>query len=330
MKYVSMLLVGMTLAGCGSRGAVTETMADDSARGRIATAYDGPRIKVAVGRFEEFAGAKALFEQLEWPGMADLVTEQATTALVQTGRVAVLERAQLDRVIANINTETEGDKAAYFNQETTVKAGSFEGAQAVLIGSITEFEPNVSKSESSLLYKALAGLTFHEKRAVVGVELRIVDQTTGRIIVAASGRGDITQSKTTAGAQIKDVKIGTEKFARTPIGEALRNAVDDALETMIPKLPDIDWVGRIALANKKQVYIEGGSELNLKPGDHFQILRRGDEIRSAGGELIGHQETQIGMCTVISVQKKMTVAQIDELVGTPPAKGDLVRLPDGE
>jgi hypothetical protein len=78
------------------------------------------------------------------------------------------------------------------------------------------------------------------------------------------------------------------------------------------------------------VYIEGGSELNLKPGDHFQILRRGDEIRSAGGELIGHQETQIGMCTVISVQKKMTVAQIDELVGTPPAKGDLVRLPDGE
>lgn len=79
----------------------------------------------------------------------------------------------------------------------------------------------------------------------------------------------------------------------------------------------------------EKVYIEGGSDLNLKPGDEFQLLRRGDEIRNSNGELLGFQEQLLGRVKVRSVHSKMTIADVLEITeGEAPQIGDLVRLPD--
>ena len=98
---------------------------------RLATAYNGPKIRVAVGEFKELEGAEELFENMEWE-VAPSLTDQITTALVQSGRVAVLERQQIKKVTGNL--DLEGNLGKYFDKKTTAKKGKLLGAQAVLLG----------------------------------------------------------------------------------------------------------------------------------------------------------------------------------------------------
>ena len=100
---------------------------------------------------------------------------------MNTGRVAVLERQQINKVIGNLKLEKEGASSKYFDQATTKKTGKLLGAQAILIGAVTEFEPDVSGADGGLRLGQLGGLRYHTDKAVVGVDVRLVDQESGKI-----------------------------------------------------------------------------------------------------------------------------------------------------
>ena len=123
-----------------------QTSVDD----RIARSYNGPKIRVAVGEIKELEAALELYRELGWSGIGPSLTDQITTGLVNTGRVAVLERQQINKVIGNLKLEKEGASSKYFDQATTKKTGKLLGAQAILIGAVTEFEPDVSGADGGL------------------------------------------------------------------------------------------------------------------------------------------------------------------------------------
>ncbi|MCB9523590.1 MAG: hypothetical protein H6702_09420 [Myxococcales bacterium] len=325
------LIAAAALAGCGGGNinakamAAAEDRAAASTADRIATAYAGPKLRVAVGRFTVLEAAQALFEEFGWADLGPLMGEQVLTGLVQTNRVAVLERAQLDKVVANLNTETQGDMAQYFDQETTAETGKLLGAQAVLVGSITDFQPNVSGADATIAMPLLANLTWHKEKAVVAVEMRLVEQQTGRIIVAASGRGEMTTNEAGADISYKDLKVGTSTFGNTPIGEATRMAAREALEGLVGQLQKTPWEGDIASVDASgKVYIQAGADLSLKKGDVFEALRRGEPITDPDGNVLGYQEERLGTVEIQAVLPKLSVAAVIE--GEAPAAGDRVRL----
>ncbi|MGB0646909.1 MAG: CsgG/HfaB family protein, partial [Bradymonadia bacterium] len=204
----SLILASTLSLACGAQKHVKSAMQEveiapqkagnASVDARIAQSYNGPKIRVAVGEIKELEAALELYKELGWSGIGPSLTDQITTGLVNTGRVAVLERQQINKVIGNLKLEKESASAKYFNQATTKKTGKLLGAQAILIGAVTEFEPDVSGADGGLNLGQLGGLRYHTDKAVVGVDVRLVDQESGKILAAANGKGEIETN--TAGA----------------------------------------------------------------------------------------------------------------------------------
>jgi curli biogenesis system outer membrane secretion channel CsgG len=324
----------LALTGCGGAAKVPDLPAEEveekvqtrSMADRIATAYGGPKIRVAVGDFSELEATRALFDELGWKGVAPMLTEQITTGLVETGRVAVLERSQLGTVVGNMETEKSGDMAKYFDQSTTVEKGRFLGAQAILVGQITQFEPNVSGGGGGVDFGSIAGLKYHQDKAVVGIDVRLVDQETGRVLHAAHAEASIMSHE--AEGHLSYVGIGLESnaFARTPLGKATRKAGDKALKALVEGLQQMPWEGGIVdVKGPEKVFIDAGAELNLKKGDRFRIIHRGDAIQGPDGSVLGYDDAEGGYLELVLVQPKMSVAKVVE--GETPKAGDRVRLP---
>lgn len=324
----------LTLA-CGAQQQVksvmkeVETSTQETSRSsvdeRIAQSYSGPKIRVAVGKIQELEAALELYKELGWSGIGPSLTDQITTGLVNTGRVAVLERQQIGKVIGNLKLEKEGASSKYFNQATTKKTGKLLGAQAILIGAVTEFEPDVSGADGGLNLGQLGGLRYHTDKAVVGVDVRLVDQESGKILAAANGKGEIETNTAGATAQYQGVSFGGQAWSRTPLGSATRAAAQAALKKLVEGLVQIPWENRVVGVSGTKCFIGAGKDLNLKPGDEFELIKRGDAIKSDDGTVLGYDETTIGRIKLMSVQGKMSIATV--LGAAKAEKGMIVRLP---
>ena len=331
----SVLSLGLTLTACGAGQQVktnskelekTKPGADlATVDERIAKSYNGPKIRVAVGQIQELEAALELYKELGWSGIGPSLTDQITTGLVNTGRVAVLERQQINKVIGNLKLEKEGSHAKYFNQTTTKKTGKLLGAQAILIGAVTEFEPDVSGAEGGLNLGQMGGLRYHTDKAVVGVDVRLVDQETGKILAAANGKGEIETSTAGATAQYQGLSFGGQAWTRTPLGSATRAAALMALRKLVEGLVQIPWESRVVGTSGQKCFVGAGKDLNLKVGDEFVLIKRGDAIKSDDGSVLGYDETMTGRIKLTSVQAKMSIATV--LDGGQAEKGMIVRLP---
>ena len=319
------------VGGCGGNQKVKATsfgtpeVSKENIDDRIGKSYGGPKIRVAVGDITELDAAARLFRAMGWEGIGPMLTEQIVTGLVQTGRVAVLERQQLNKVIGNVKREKESDQSRFFNQQSTTKIGEMLGAQAVLIGAITEFEPNVSGGEGGLSVSKLGGLKYHQNKAVVGIDIRLVEQETGRVIYSAHARGEISTAKFDGRISYSGVGVGSKGWSRTPLGVATRAAGKKAIGKLVEGLKGLPWEGGIvAVKGRNKVFIDAGGDLNIRKGDRFRVIHRGEEIVGPGGERLGYDETEGGWLEVMLVQEKMSIAKMVE--GKVPKAGDRARV----
>jgi Flp pilus assembly protein TadD/TolB-like protein len=92
-------------------------------------------------------------------GLGDFAATLLTTALVEGGTVAVVERARLDALL----TEQKLGRSAHVDHATAARLGKLLGAKQVVIGNIAEFD------------------------GTVALDLRLVDVQTGRVLHASHG-----------------------------------------------------------------------------------------------------------------------------------------------
>lgn len=208
-------LLTSILAGCyGASATVVEDRAAPSVSQAQAAPYDGPQKRIAVTTFEHHAaqGGGAIGD-----GMADMLT----TALFNTGRFIVLERERLDEVM------DEQDRASSdrFRQQTAAPKGQLEGAELLIRGAITQFEPNC-RGGSAILVSG--------REACLAVNLRIVDAATGRVVNAttveatsAENRVGVVWTRGTA------LPIGLGTYRNTPMEAAIRNGIETAVRHIV-------------------------------------------------------------------------------------------------
>ncbi|MCK6575022.1 CsgG/HfaB family protein [Myxococcota bacterium] len=328
---VGALAAALFVAACGSAPpAPTKTAAVATARVTSAVQSKGPKLRVVTAPFQELEAAKALMAQMGITGVGAILGEQITTTLTETGRVMPFERAQIETIIGEQKTTKEGELAKYFDASTTVETGKFKGAQAKLVGVVTQFEPNISSKDASLDLKLLAGMKYHEDKAVVGIELRLVDATTGRILIAAPGVGEIVARSVDGEATYSGIGLKAGAYERTPLGTATRKACEKALAALTAKLDTLPWEGEVAnVAGPEKVFIDAGANVDLQPGARFRVIHRGAPVTGADGSVIGFDDTEAGVVEVVQVQEKMSIARVVEGEG-PKKAGDRVRyLPAG-
>ena len=154
--------------------------------------------------------------------------------------------------------------------------------------------------------------------------MRIIDSATGQVLdsVAAEGRAKRTGAGAVVG--IGNIAVAALKEDRTPIGAATREALAKAVNFICDRMEKLPWRGRVMEVEGSEIYLNGGSNMNLRAGDTFDVFRAGKQLKDPDtGQVLGMIEKKIGRLRVDQVQEKISIGAMTE--GEAPQRGDVVR-----
>ena len=303
---------GMPIAGIGGQEA-----APPQPTQFVLPPFDGLKKRLAVLRFEN--KVKTPIPDESWK-IGEGLTEMLTSELFKTGRFIMVERAAL----ADIVKEQELGQTGLVRGETAAKVGEILGAQLLVAGAVTEFESQSSGGGGGIGFSGL-NLALQMSNAHVGIDLRLVDSSTGQILKSHNASGTARTTSVGFGATVEGVQFGSDAFQKTPLGEATRDAIFKAVLFVASEMEALSWTGRVVQVKGKDVYVNAGSNVNLKPGLVLAAYAKGEDlIDPATGLSLGSQDTRVGTIVLRDIQERFSIGAFS---GQGVLKrGDLVRF----
>jgi len=126
-----------------------------------------------------------------WWGQYDIgkgMADQVVDALVNDGSFRVIERKKLDTVLAE--QDFAHTNRAEPNAATLAKIGKIKGVKYIIAGSITKFGgEEKSYGGGGLVKGRLGGLGLKKAKTEVSLTARMIDATTGEILMSTKGEG---------------------------------------------------------------------------------------------------------------------------------------------
>ena len=300
------LLFLLTLAGCSSM----------SWSARKDYKYDKPAL--AVITFENRSNAP-----LNWK-LGESVAELLSDSLYRTGQFRVLEREHLDAVMKEQQLQNTGITRA----ERKVPANRLKNARYLVKGSITEFA-NVNQSGLDLGVGSLriGGGGMH---AVVSIALKVTEVESGEILFSQVVTGKTYIGETAAATNYKNVTFGGTHFFQTPLGEALREALDGGVSSISEVLGHRLWQPTIASVDGRTIMLSGGKDRKMKIGSRWHVRKGGEMVRDPEtGDLLGRSVGDVvGTLLVLEVADRYSVASI--LDGNAFERGQKLELISGK
>jgi curli biogenesis system outer membrane secretion channel CsgG len=221
--------------GCTAiNNAMEPTAHEESTAAPEVANYNGPKARIAVQRFDVRA-AKANGE------IGDGLRDMLATALVQSNHFSVVERQEL----SSLMQEQELSASGAIEKSTRAKRGALKGADLIITGAVTEFEGHASGGGGGLLGGMIGGvvggLGAAMNKAHIGVDLRIVDTSTGEVIAAKKIVGEANDASLGTllggfgGGYFGGAGLGMYK--NTPMEKAVRICIDEAVKYLIAAIP---------------------------------------------------------------------------------------------
>jgi curli biogenesis system outer membrane secretion channel CsgG len=205
--------------------------------------YNGPKARIAVAQFDDRT-AKGFARIGE--GMSTMFV----TALVNSNRYIVLERDIIDEVLREQDLGASGRVLP----GTEAPVGEIEGAELLLTGAVTEFEPEKFGIGSGIVglgtlitsaalhdkYGApVAAATFTESH--VAIDVRVMDLTTSRIVASVSveGSGQDWGGFVAAevGGGMSRLPLAFGGFQKAATEKAVRKVIDLAVAAVTLQFP---------------------------------------------------------------------------------------------
>jgi curli biogenesis system outer membrane secretion channel CsgG len=176
--------------------------------------------------------------------------DQMSSLLHQCRRFDVIERAQLEQLLKEQNME------GIVKPGELAKPGLVQGVKYLCIGKVTNFRIKVDEANKgagttntgflSSLTKSIGEVGYNQRDVKIttdcGVDLRLVDPTTGKVAVAHFAEFKRTDSAGGMGFSFGGIKTtGNADITITDddAGKALRLALDDALRKMLPEIDQV-------------------------------------------------------------------------------------------
>jgi curli biogenesis system outer membrane secretion channel CsgG len=298
----------------------------------------GPKKRIAVLDFDSAAvqgGMTSVFFQTTAPNTGKAAADLVVTRLVQAGEVSVIERAALDKLLAEQNLSNSDRTDAL----TAARIGRVLGVDGIVLGTITkwDYDDKVTGGGGSRLGGMIgrSSMTMkHDIKARVEVSARLVSPETAEVLAVAQGVGEIIRKGVKV--DMRDTGqmgvMGAGGGSNPTMSEAMDQAVVQLAAELgknFPKLPRyipaID--GLVADADESgRLVLNVGGRSGVKPGDRLQIWRAGKEIRDpATGKLLMRDDALLGEAVVKTVTDNASIAAYS---GAEKIKtGDLVKSP---
>jgi len=262
--------LALWLSGC-TAGYVTQ--GGPAMQDVMGQAYNGPKARIAVARFENKVegnmlmslqrqiaqvmaqAQRAMAEAMRnykqggaqqpawlnsWANVSDPITsgikDMLTSELVACNRFIVYERENLDDIMAE--QQLSASKAA--NPKAQIPAGQLEGVELFIYGSLTEFEATKEGGEITVPIPILgqtvdANLGYN--RAEVAMDLRIIDTRTGRIVSVATVKGSSTNFRLGGESATSSLPTTLQGYKNTPVEAACRQMIKQAVKYVVTKTP---------------------------------------------------------------------------------------------
>ena len=174
-------------------------------------------------------------------GVADLLVDE----LVNDGSFRVIERKRLDAILAeqNFSNSERADPSA----AAVAKIGKALGVKYLVVGSITKF--GTENRNLGVGGGAFGGGKFglgkvgtSKGKATVALTVRMVDTSTGEIMLSSKGQAESSRSGLLLGGGgggygggAGQVEMGSSDFRETILGEATEKAVTQVLTNLVAK-----------------------------------------------------------------------------------------------
>jgi len=257
-----LLSLALLLAGCAPSATVTKgggaTIGESQAE-----AYDGPKARIAVGTIVDksaAAPANSLSFQLSRITISDSnspvpdansvlsgIRDMLTTALFQSNRYIVLERATLSDALV----EQEFSASGKVGEASRIPMGQIEGAELLVVGALTAFNPGIAGGVGFPVPIPLnkrgdmAILDVQMRKGYAAMDLRVIDTRTARIVASVAVEGS-TYKFGAAVSGIASTRSGSVRlpvilrgFTNTPAERAISEMVDAAVANIVEKTPPL-------------------------------------------------------------------------------------------
>lgn len=277
----------------------------------VAQVNNNEKVRVAVLDFDYSALSNPQWLLSIFGGSAKGVSDIFVNRLVDSQKYRVIERSRLDAVLAEQNLGATGR----IDPSTAAQIGRLLGVEVVLIGSVTQFDIQKQGSSFGLFGVNVGGQT---TEALVGLNVRAINTTTGEIIMGAEGSGVGTQKDdqiyvfgmgggTTTSNEGKLLSVATQKAVDAILAKIDEN--DDKLAAVPKVLPTVnaivaDITGGVIVLNK-------GSSDGYQVGMKVSIERVGKEIKDPQtGNVIRRLTSPIGVVEIYDVDQSSSIGKI--------------------
>lgn len=206
-------------------------------------------------------------------GVADVLVQK----LIEGGQFTLVERNALDAVLKEQNF-SNSDRA---DAATAARIGRVLGVDAIVLGSVMRFaveETSTSNGRLGRLGGVLGPLEGKLSKAIVTLNARLVNTTTGEVMAAASGdaeRNGPQSLSTSAGGT--SVGLTSAAFGNSLVGRVLSEAADEVAQHLngfgakLAKSPH--YKGKIADVSGKTILLNIGRNNGVQVGDRVEVVR---------------------------------------------------------
>ena len=318
----AILCMRAALAACTLLAAVP-AIGQDAETEEARPKYFGPKQVVAVLPFEN--RVEGIPENwLIGEGLAEILV----TELIASERFLLVEREAIQDIIR----EQELGMSGLARPETATPTGQLAGAQFMIKGAITEFNAEAGGGGLYLGFReAEAGAK--TRKAYVGIDVRIVDNLTGRIHASYNAHAEARSGGASLEAKFlgsDDFRIGASGFYDTALGIATRDAINQVIDFILLESAEIPWQGAIIQSRGMTVFINRGESANVRVGDAMELFRKGEDmIDPETGFNLGSDEEFLCWIKVTRVRAEFSSAMmLEDCRGLTVERGDIVRYGD--
>jgi curli biogenesis system outer membrane secretion channel CsgG len=255
----------------------------------------GKKIRIAVIDFQNNS-------TWTWWGdkLGEAANDEFVTQLVQSGQFSVIERQKLQAILSEQGLGASGAVTA----STAPKIGKLLGVQLIFTGSITSFSIKTTGG-------GFGGIGGSFTKAESKLDVRMIDTTTGEILMVATGAGD----KKMGGVGIKGFNF-EQHYDEGVAHEALRPAIEQVTQQVlaqkdkIANLAPVSGSGKILqVKGPTQIYIDGGQDGGVNVGDVYAVYHITDQIKDDDGNVLDTVTAKVGEIVVTKVLSKSAIAE---------------------
>jgi len=310
----------------------------------IAAAPAQQKKRVAVMNFDYATvqgNVSALFgtNQDIGKGIADILVDK----LVNEGVYSVIERKQLDKIIAEQNF-SNSDRA---DPGSAAKIARILGVDAIIIGSITQFGRDDKSTavgggaaSGTLNRFGLGGVKTSKSTAVCTVTARMIDTSTAEILASVQGHGEESRSGagilgaggSSSGWGGGALDMRSSNFGATILGAAVTKATSDVARGLDQKAASLPTApvqvivisGLVAdVSPDGTIIVNVGSKDGVKVGDTLAVNRKVRDVKDPStGRVLRSVVDGVGLITITEVD---AASAVGKFAGASPAKvGDVV------